>query len=240
MFLLLRPRIFWEQLQVSSGIQLRGNSSHFLASLFQEREILKEQVAALKAKKASFEDEQNATRERDILRERVVALEVEKVIKVAEKDEAVALANKLLDDAVMARRIDRAMTNNMNISKTELQKARKIWRAHCRRWKLPVLEMHIEIPDQEGHPKVYANDKAKFNILGSRMDDGLNPDFYYILSVGKEDLALSKKEESESESGEDQIPFSKFAKSGISSNGTDAGQGSGKGGVLQNPGPSAC
>ncbi|KAL5799511.1 hypothetical protein ACOSQ4_032395 [Xanthoceras sorbifolium] len=188
------------------------------------------------------------------MRERVEALEAEKVELVVEKDEAVASTNKLLDAAIMARVENKELSDRVDSFKftmegTKAEMEIRVFRndiKECRSLietvaspevleridcdmanNLLVLDMHMEIPNQEGHPKVYVNDKAGSNIFGSRMDNGPDPDFDYILSDGEKDLVLSEKEESESESDEDKIPLSKFAKSGLSSKGTDAGQGSG-------------
>ncbi|KAL5857102.1 hypothetical protein ACOSQ3_004560 [Xanthoceras sorbifolium] len=126
-----------------------NNFNHSLIFLPREKEVLQEKVAAFEAEKPAFEVEKADARERDILREQVVALEVEKIVLAAEKVEVVASLNKFLNDSVTAW--------------GEFMKSRKIWRAHYRKKRLPILDMHMEIPSKEGDAKIYTNDKVGFS-----------------------------------------------------------------------------
>ncbi|KAL5842284.1 hypothetical protein ACOSQ3_012887 [Xanthoceras sorbifolium] len=82
-------------LRVFSGTSSRSSSNHSLFDItVREREVLQEQVAALKAKKVAWEAEK-----RDIMLEHVTTLKAEKVTLAAKKVEVVASLNKLLDDA---------------------------------------------------------------------------------------------------------------------------------------------
>ncbi|KAL5805762.1 hypothetical protein ACOSQ3_028662 [Xanthoceras sorbifolium] len=114
----------------------RSNSNLSLAFLLW---VLQEQVATLKAEKVALGAEKTAARERDILREQFASLKAEKVALAAEKAEAVASLNKLLDDSVAAQ---------------------ETMVTYCRKKRLPILKMHLEIPYKDDDPKVYANDKA--------------------------------------------------------------------------------
>ncbi|KAL5812869.1 hypothetical protein ACOSQ3_027819 [Xanthoceras sorbifolium] len=160
-----------------------------------EREVLQKQVAALEANKVALGAEKDAVRERDILREQVAALKAKKVTLAAKKVEVIALLNKMLDDLVAAQTL--LSPTIMKISRVKLMKSRKIWRAYCRKKRLPILKMHLEIPSNEGDPKVYANDKAGFHLLGGPMDEGPDPDYdyYSLFSEGEKDPVLSENEE---------------------------------------------
>ncbi|KAL5794515.1 hypothetical protein ACOSP7_003109 [Xanthoceras sorbifolium] len=194
------------------GTPSRSNSNTFLAfctsklyffdAAAREREVLQEQVAAFEV-------------------EKVTALKAEKVALEVKKDEAIASLNRLLEDAVAAR------------------KSRKIWRAPYQKKRLPILDMHMEIPSKEGDPKIYAIDKAGSHFLGGPVDKGpdLDYDYSHLFSKDEEDLVLSEKEESEDESDDDQAPFSKFMKGDISSNGVDVGESSNKVDSSQNRNP---
>ncbi|KAL5752519.1 hypothetical protein ACOSP7_022713 [Xanthoceras sorbifolium] len=101
-------------------------------------------------------------------------------------------------------------------------------------------KMDRVMANNEGLPKIYANDKAGSNILGAKIDKGPDPDFDYtpLFSEGKEDLILNGKEESEGESNEDQIPLSMIVRQS-SLKGKDIGQSFGHVDASQNPDPPA-
>ncbi|KAL5797145.1 hypothetical protein ACOSQ2_001965 [Xanthoceras sorbifolium] len=94
-------------------------------------------------------------------------------------------------DSEAQKLMDLTIQSNASRALQSLRDSRKLWLAHCRSWGLPVLDMHMEIPNQSGLPKVYTAEKPGSSIFGLRIDAG--PDVDYELSDGEENLVLSEK-----------------------------------------------
>ncbi|KAL5789864.1 hypothetical protein ACOSQ2_004752 [Xanthoceras sorbifolium] len=77
--------------------------------------------------------------------------------------------------------------------------------------KLPVLDMHLELPSKDEVSTLYAKDKRGSLILGEPLDDGSlsGHDYSPLLSDGEENIAISDGEE-EDNLVDDEVPMRTF------------------------------